>query len=424
MTGLSKQKITAADAAALAVSIIRATSGDVTGLAAQIPKWIMPIVSFAGCFLIIIAIIISSPLIILGGVLFPGSDTAMGAFYAEQAAGAEAFIAAFEAKERTRAQNSGLESMQTYLLGQYDVWDTQSDIDVKLNKEELLILYSVMYDDYSGSPADYGRLDSLTDVIVNRTENISSSRFPVDIPGMNTSGLYATNYLFTYSARLKTFPQIIETLDLSDEQKARAMVMYRYLYNQDQGGVYGNDINGVDLGDIVYSDGLVDVVYFSQRDSRWFDTSYGQTGTIGRSGCGPTALAIAISSLGGSAVFPTEVADWAAGNGYYVEGGGSLHALIPNGAGNWNVPAIGAGYDWQAVVDALSDGKLVIAIMGSGHFTSNGHYIVLRGLTDDGKIMVADPASVKRSEELWDAEIIVNEARKDAAAGGAFWILG
>lgn len=73
--------------------------------------------------------------------------------------------------------------------------------------------------------------------------------------------------------------------------------------------------------------------------------------------------------------------------------------------------------------EALANGKLVVAIMSEGHFTSSGHFIVLRGVKD-GKIMVADPASYTRSEQLWDLSIILNEASRRAGAGGPFWIIG
>ena len=77
----------------------------------------------------------------------------------------------------------------------------------------------------------------------------------------------------------------------------------------------------------------------------------------------------------------------------------------------------------QRILDALSNGKLVVAIMTKGHFTSGGHFIVLRGV-QDGQILVADPASYRRSEKLWDLSIILNEASKRAGAGGPFWLIG
>ena len=77
----------------------------------------------------------------------------------------------------------------------------------------------------------------------------------------------------------------------------------------------------------------------------------------------------------------------------------------------------------QRIVDALTAGKLVVAIMAEGHFTRSGHFIVLRGV-QDGKILVADPASYDRSGMEWDLNIILNEASTRAAAGGPFWIIG
>ena len=79
--------------------------------------------------------------------------------------------------------------------------------------------------------------------------------------------------------------------------------------------------------------------------------------------------------------------------------------------------------DPQAVVDTLASGKLIVALMSKGHFTSSGHFMVLRGVTSEGKILVADPASRKRSEQEWDLSIILDEARKGAAAGGPFWAI-
>lgn len=115
---------------------------------------------------------------------------------------------------------------------------------------------------------------------------------------------------------------------------------------------------------------------------------------------------------------------WAYDNGYLAEGTGSYHSLIPDGARHFGLKVDGVTVkEQQKIIDALASGKLVIAIMGKGHFTSSGHFIVLRGVTDDGQILVADPASKKRSEKAWDFSIILKEARKNAGAGGPFWII-
>ena len=65
-----------------------------------------------------------------------------------------------------------------------------------------------------------------------------------------------------------------------------------------------------------------------------------------------------------------------------------------------------------------------MAIMGPGHFTKGGHFIVLRGITNDGKILVADPASYTRSQEEWDLEIITDECSQYSLLSAPFWIIG
>lgn len=181
---------------------------------------------------------------------------------------------------------------------------------------------------------------------------------------------------------------------------------------------------GRNYSGVSFKDGAVEVQYYNQADSRWADLPYGQSGTIGTSGCGPTSLAIVVSSLTGKAVDPVQMSEWSVKNGYRCEGNGSYHSLIPAGAKNFGLKVEGAtDKEPQKIIDALASGKLIIAIMSKGHFTNGGHFIVLRGITAEGKILVADPISLKRSEQEWDLDIILNEANKNSDAGGPFWII-
>lgn len=179
----------------------------------------------------------------------------------------------------------------------------------------------------------------------------------------------------------------------------------------------------VPLGDVRFTDGQTEVVYFNQLDKNYADKPYG-TDNIGGYGCGPTAMAIVVSSLTDKIVNPVTMAEWAYENGYWCKGSGSYHSLIPGAAKAWGLPVEGCSVsESQRIVNALSSGKLVVAIMSKGHFTKSGHFIVLRGVKD-GKILVADPVSHSRSEQQWDLSIILNEASSRAAAGGPFWIIG
>lgn len=177
------------------------------------------------------------------------------------------------------------------------------------------------------------------------------------------------------------------------------------------------------LGDIRYTDGSTEVVYYNQLDERYANKPYG-TDDIGGYGCGPTCMAMVVSSLTDDLVDPVEMAKWSYEHGYWCSGSGSYHALIPAAAEAWGLPVSGCtASEPQRITDALSSGKMIVAIMSAGHFTSSGHFIVLRGVQDE-KILVADPASRTRSEQSWDLSIILNEASKAAGSGGPFWIIG
>ena len=195
-----------------------------------------------------------------------------------------------------------------------------------------------------------------------------------------------------------------------------------YGYNQSI-GIYDKDYiegSGQDYGDITFTDSEISVVYFNQLDEKYKNQLYG-TDKVGTHGCGPTSMAIVVSSLTGQIYDPIYMCNWSVENGYYAKGSGSYHSLIPNCAKAFGLNAEGLGNDKSKVVDALNNGKLVVALMSKGTFTNSGHFIVLRGITSEGKILVADPASYKRSKQQFDIDLIINEARKGAGAGGAFW---
>lgn len=222
--------------------------------------------------------------------------------------------------------------------------------------------------------------------------------------------------------------ELMDKLGFDDQQKTWAGLIADTISDSDYSAPVGSTDNSVntDLSDIVFTGrgNSKDVVYFSQYDSRWGSQMYGKTNTIAGAGCGPSSLAICISTLTNKTVTPPEVCAWSVKTGHRCEGSGSYHSLIPDGAAHWGVPCRGIGQSKKQLVQALQDGKLVIAIMSRGHFTRGGHFIVLRGITSQGKILVADCASYERSQKEWDINIFLNECNKGAASGGPFWVLG
>lgn len=243
------------------------------------------------------------------------------------------------------------------------------------------------------------------------------------IPRTIGEGLEAITIIVLHIDIRDRTPQALMTkLGFTADQVKWATAIHETLevhQNVDTSGVGG----GYDFSDFQFTEVSTPIVYYNQLDARWCNTLYGRSDTIGAAGCGPTALAMVVATWADPEVTPVEVADWAAENGYCCEGHGSYLSLIPDGAAHYGLTVEGIGRDAKKLVDALERGDLVIAIMAKGHFTDGGHFLSLRGLTADGQVLVADPASTKRSNQSWDLSVITSEARRDAGSGGPFWVI-
>lgn len=179
---------------------------------------------------------------------------------------------------------------------------------------------------------------------------------------------------------------------------------------------FGDD--GKSYEGVVFKQGETEVVYYSQYDARWKNLPY-STSTIGDAGCGPTSMAIVVSTLTNNTVDPIQMCNWSASSGYFVPGVGTSWSFISGAASKYGLSCRQVNKsDVQAVVDALSQGKLVVMSTGSGsYYTGNGHFLVLRGVNEDGKILVADPASYNKSQKAWDIKDIVSGLK-------GWWIIG
>lgn len=178
-------------------------------------------------------------------------------------------------------------------------------------------------------------------------------------------------------------------------------------------------------GEWITADGAVDTVYYMQTDSRWGNKIYGGEDTIAKYACGPTSMAIVVSSLTDIQVDPVQMSGWAFNKGYWYPKSGSLHSVVNGTAKAFGLKSEGVGNDADTpkkVKDALKNGDMAVVLMGKGHFTKGGHFIVLRGITAEGKILVADCNSRENTMTEWDFETIQSEA-KWASDGGPFWII-
>lgn len=139
--------------------------------------------------------------------------------------------------------------------------------------------------------------------------------------------------------------------------------------------------------DAIFHNAGMNIPHYFQNDYK--QVAYGG-GTISSSGCAPTCIAMVASYLNGKTITPPEVARWA-GKKYYTYGVGSSWSIFGASAKNYGFGCNNLGKNYNAVFEAVEDGRPVIASMAPGTFTRGGHFIVIRGITSDGYFLVNDP---------------------------------
>ena len=171
--------------------------------------------------------------------------------------------------------------------------------------------------------------------------------------------------------------------------------------------------------------GTHELVYYDQGNDAWWGQPYG-TDNIGSYGCGPTAMAMVVSTLTDIVVDPVEMAQYCVEHGYWARGQGSYWSIVPGIAGDFGLECsslLPEETEREQIINSLATGQLLVALMGPGHFTNNGHFIVLRGLTLDGSVLVADSASPERSLIPWDLDLILAELSPKRSSGGPLWAI-
>ncbi len=180
-----------------------------------------------------------------------------------------------------------------------------------------------------------------------------------------------------------------------------------------------NVINGQEI----LTGGTMPIVYFNQGSETWAEQPYGSD-NIGRYGCGPTAMAMVAASMTGAETDPLQMAQLAVSLGHWAKRGGSYLSVVEGLAAEAGLTAVSLRERTpDALMQPLLGGDLVVALMGPGHFTKSGHFIVLRGATLSGKILVADPNSPERSLMEWEPELILEELSRSTSDGAPLWII-
>ena len=191
---------------------------------------------------------------------------------------------------------------------------------------------------------------------------------------------------------------------------------YKKIYNSD----YYFDENGK-LYKIQYNP-----IQYYQNDSRWANVSYNGR-TMKSTGCAPTSMAMAFSTILRRYVSPVEVANYL----YYHTNtfnrwcmGADGNAIVM-AANYFGVKRTALDYSNSvAIKNALKAGKIVFAAMGNGKFGGStwNHAIVLSGLDQYGRTYAYDPLFPNKNGWVSVDQIIrEHSAAADDAWGGSYF---
>lgn len=154
----------------------------------------------------------------------------------------------------------------------------------------------------------------------------------------------------------------------------------------------------------------------------YLQTDYGNIpyggGSIASSGCGPTSFAMIASYLTGTTITPIDAISWC-GNSYYKPGVGTYWSYFQAASDHFGCGAVTQTSDPNQVLQALSEGHPVISSQRAGLFTSGGHFIVLRGVTAGGKVLVNDPNDSSSKNYINREFDMMTEVH---ATANAYWI--
>lgn len=154
------------------------------------------------------------------------------------------------------------------------------------------------------------------------------------------------------------------------------------------------------------------VPLFIQWDYRWAFFKYGKETIIATSGCGPMCIAMVYSYFKKDKyVNPKTICDFAFKNDYYVENSGTKATLITEGTKKLGLTAKSVNINLEAMKKSLDDGNILIALVKQGHFTTGGHFIVIRNYDEMNNFYINDPNSIENSKVFWNYSIFINETR-------------
>lgn len=150
----------------------------------------------------------------------------------------------------------------------------------------------------------------------------------------------------------------------------------------------------------------------------------GEKTTIGKSGCGPSCMAMVIATLKNKNVTPKDTCAWSLSHGFKATNQGTYYSYFaPQGkayeiaVAQLNGSSLyGKANQWandyhaKALVE-IKKGNMVICCMGKGNWTRGGHFILWYGLDVKSRALINDPNSTKAERTCADLSLLQSQVK-------------
>lgn len=168
-------------------------------------------------------------------------------------------------------------------------------------------------------------------------------------------------------------------------------------------------------------------ISYLQTDSKWANIDYstkGEKTTIGKSGCGPSCMAMVIATLKNKTITPKDTCEWALSHGFKAPNQGTYYSYFAPQGKAYDIPVAqlngsslygkinqwAKDYHTKALAE-IKNGNMVICCMGKGNWTSSGHFILWYGLDKSEKALINDPNSIKDARICGDLSLLQNQVK-------------
>ena len=166
------------------------------------------------------------------------------------------------------------------------------------------------------------------------------------------------------------------------------------------------------------ADRIGGVVYFCTREKPWSEEMYGSD-TLKDYSCGPTTMAMVVSTLSDAYVDPIEMCQWSVSHGFWRPGGGTYTAFMREAPKAFGLSCKERYWSLDVIREEIENGNLIIFTVGRGAFTNGSHFLMIRGVSEDGELFLCDSYSRSFSEKVWSFGEITAQLQRPL-----IWVIG